>query len=119
MTYSVFDDEYLLLDNLLFVVRVLWLWRVGFEIRLLGVVILDAEKEESCLMWTAATVERRSIAGGWDGGQRRKGYGWVIRGRRWWLRVTTVVESSASNGCDVDDGQMEILVASNGRIVSV
>ncbi|KAI3669387.1 hypothetical protein L6452_40622 [Arctium lappa] len=57
----------------------------------------------------AMAVERRSIAGGCDGGQRRKGCGWVIRGRRWWLRgVTTVVESPVSNGCDVEDGRTKM-----------
>ncbi|KAI3728670.1 hypothetical protein L6452_17311 [Arctium lappa] len=64
-------------------------------------------------------VERRSIAGGYDGGQRRKVCGWVIRGRQWWLCVATVVESSASNGCDVEDGQTEMVAALNGRIARV
>ncbi|KAI3770218.1 hypothetical protein L6452_01344 [Arctium lappa] len=72
MTYSVFDDEYLLLDNLLFIVHVLGLWRVGFEIRLLGssrkrcggvgwLHILDGEKEESCLLGKGLIID-----GGWE-----------------------------------------------------
>ncbi|KAI3734506.1 hypothetical protein L6452_13976 [Arctium lappa] len=78
--------------------------------------ILDGEKEESSVMWTGLI-----IGGGWERvvWEKRKVCGWVKRGRRWWLRVTTVVESPASNGCDVEDGQTEMVVASNGRIARV
>ncbi|KAI3672876.1 hypothetical protein L6452_38976 [Arctium lappa] len=67
-----------------------WLWRVGFEIRLLGssrksnsgFSILDGEKEESYLLWTGLIIGSGWGTMIWEGWPNRDGGGFKWQNRR-------------------------------------